>query len=73
MIDTHWLQSPRMVEVSYNDTTDALFMLYDLKKALSDKIKSQTMNESDYTIGEALDQLFDFIQDLDHKCTEVTA
>ena len=38
MIDTHWLQSPKPVEINFNDVTGALFDLYDIRDALSKKI-----------------------------------
>ena len=71
MIDTHWLDNPRSIEVNHNDTTEALFMLYDLRTALSDKVKNQPLDDSDDTIGEAIDHVIEFIEQLDHKCTEV--
>ena len=74
MIDTHWLQSPKLIEVSYNDTTAALFDLYDIKRMLSDKVKNKPLcaDNYDYTIGNSIDSLIEFLEDLDKKCTETT-
>ncbi len=43
MIDTHWLQSPKPVEINFNDVTGALFNLYDIKESLSDKVKNKPL------------------------------
>ena len=74
MIDTHFLQSSKLVEISYNDTTAALFDLYDIKRMLSDKVKNKPLSADnyDYTIGDSIDSLIEFIEALDRKCTEVT-
>ena len=74
MIDTHFLQSPKLIEVSYNDTTAALFDLYDIKRMLSDKVKNKPLSADnyDYTIGDSIDSLIEFLEDLDKKCTETT-
>ena len=71
MIETHWLDNPRLVEVNHNDTTEALFMLYDLRTSLSEKMKDKPLNDSDDTIGEAIDHVIQFIEQLDQKCTEI--
>lgn len=71
MIDTHWLDNPRTIEVNHNDTTEALFMLYDLRSSLSEKMKDKPLSDSDDTIGEAIDHVIQFIEQLDQKCTEI--
>jgi hypothetical protein len=71
MIDTHWLDNPRLVEVNHNDTTEALFMLYDIRTSLSEKMKDMPLSDSDDTIGEAIDHVIQFIEQLDQKCTEI--
>ena len=74
MIDTHWLQSPKPVEVNFNDVTGALFDLYDIRDALSKKVKEQPL-EGDclgFTLGQTLDSVIDFLEQLEVKCTEVT-
>ncbi len=38
MIDTHWLENPVRLEVDHNNLTAALFELYDIKAALSQKL-----------------------------------
>jgi hypothetical protein len=71
MIDTHWLENPRMVPVSYNDTTAALFNLYDIKRALSGKVKNKPLDgdSEEYTIGDALDDAIEFLEQLDKAAT----
>ena len=71
MIDTHWLDNSRLVEVNHNDTTEALFMLYDLRTSLSEKMKDMPLSDSDDTIGETIDHVIQFIEQLDQKCTEI--
>ena len=71
MSNTHWLDSPQLVEVSHNDTTSALFDLYDIRQALSDRVKNKPCNDFDLKIGEALDSVIEFIEQLDKKCTEI--
>ena len=54
MIDTHWLQSPKPVEINFNDVTGALFDLYDIKESLSSRVKNKPL-EGDclgFTLGE---------------------
>jgi len=74
MIDTHWLQSPKPVEINFNDVTGALFDLYDIKQALTRKVKKQPLDGdcSGFTIGETLDSVIEFLEQLEVKCTEVT-
>ena len=71
MIDTHWLENPRMVPVNYNDTTAALFNLYDIKRELSGKVKNKPLNGDfdEYTIGDALDDAIKFLEQLDKAVT----
>ena len=74
MIDTHWLQSPKHVEVNFNDVTGALFDLYDIKESLSSRVKNKPL-EGDclgFTLGETLDSVIQFLEKLEVKCTEVT-
>ena len=71
MIDTHFLEFPRLVEVNYNDTTAALFQLYDIRQALSDRMKNKPIDDFDLTLGEALDSVIQFVEQLDQKCTEI--
>ena len=74
MIDTHWLQSPKPVEVNFNDVTGALFDLYDIKESLSVRIKNKPL-EGDclgFTLGQTLDSVIEFLEKSEVKCTEVT-
>jgi hypothetical protein len=74
MIDTHWLQSPKPVEINFNDVTGALFNLYDIKESLSDRVKNKPL-EGDclgFTLGQTLDSVIEFLEQLEKKCTEVS-
>lgn len=44
MIDTHWLQSPKPVEINFNDVTGALINLHDIKQTLTRKVKKQPID-----------------------------
>ena len=70
MIDTHWIENPKLIEVNYNDTTEILFMLYDLQSVLSEKIKDQPLNDSDDSVGEAIYHAIKFIEKIDKKFTD---
>lgn len=70
MIDTHWIENPKLIEINYNDTTEILFMLYDLKSVLSEKTKDQPLNDSDDSVGEAIDHAIKFIEKIDKKFTD---
>jgi hypothetical protein len=74
MIDTHWLQSPKPVEINFNDVTGALFDLYDIRDTLSKKVKEQPLNGDclGFTLGQTLDSVIKFLEQLEVKCTEVT-
>jgi hypothetical protein len=73
MIDTHWLQSPKPVEINFNDVTGALFDLYDIRDALAQKVKEQPLDGDclGFTLGQTLDSVIDFIEKLEVKCTEI--
>ena len=74
MIDTHWLQSPKPVEINFNDVTAALINLYDIKQTLTRKVKKQPIDGDclGFTLGETLDSVIEFLEQLEVKCTEVT-
>lgn len=69
MIDTHWLANPLRLEVDYNHLTSALFELYDIKAALSQKVLKQTYNADfeDQTIESGLNAVIDFLQSLENQ------
>ena len=73
MIDTHWLQSPKPVEINFNDVTGALFDLYDIRESLPHMVKEQPLDGDclGFTLGQTLDSVIDFIEKLEVKCTEV--
>ena len=67
MIDTHWLANPTRLEVDHNNLTAALFELYDIKAALSQKVLKQTYNADfeDQTIESGLNAVIEFLQTLE--------
>jgi hypothetical protein len=67
MIDTHWLENPVRLEVDHNNLTAALFELYDIKAALSQKVLKQTYNADfdDHTVESGLDSVIEFLQSLE--------
>ena len=69
MIDTHWLANPLRLEVDYNHLTSALFELYDIKAALSQKVLKQTYNADfeDQTIESGLNAVIDFLKSLENQ------
>jgi len=69
MIDTHWLDNPVRLEVDYNNLTSALFELYDIKAALSQKVLKQTYNADfeDQTIESGLNAVIDFLKSLENQ------
>lgn len=69
MIDTHWLQNPIKLEVDHNHLTSAMFELYDIKTALSQKVLKQKYNADfeDQTIESGLNAVIDFLQSLENQ------
>ena len=69
MIDTHWLENPVRLEVDHNNLTAALFELYDIKEALSQKVLKQTYNADfeDQTIESGLNAVIDFLKSLENQ------
>jgi hypothetical protein len=69
MIDTHWLENPIRLEVDHNNLTAALFELYDIKAALSQKVLKQTYNADfeDQTIESGLNAVIDFLKSLENQ------
>ena len=69
MIDTHWITNPVRLEVDYNHLTSALFELYDIKAALSQKVLKQTYNADfeDQTIESGLNAVIDFLKLLENQ------
>lgn len=69
MIDTHWLENPTRLEVDHNNLTAALFELYDIKAALSQKVLKQTYNTDfeDQTIESGLNAVIDFLKSLENQ------
>jgi hypothetical protein len=67
MMDTHWLENPIRLEVDHNNLTAALFELYDIKAALSQKVLKQTYNADfeDQTIESGLNAVIEFLQTLE--------
>ena len=69
MIDTRWLENPTKLEVDHNELTSALFELYDIKEALSQKVLKQQYN-SDFdvcTVESGLNSVIEFIISLEKQ------
>ena len=69
MIDTRWLENPTKLEVDHNELTSALFELYDIKEALSQKVLKQQYN-SDFdvcTVESGLNSVIKFIISLEKQ------
>jgi hypothetical protein len=69
MIDTRWLENPIKLEVDHNELTSALFELYDIKEALSQKVLKQQYN-SDFdvcTVESGLNLVIEFIISLEKQ------
>lgn len=71
MIDTHWLDNPRNIEVNFNDVTAALCDLRDIADAIPHRIlHSRIDDESDITVNDAIASIFDFLTELERKAYE---
>lgn len=69
MIDTRWLENPTKLEVDHNELTSALFELYDIKEALSQKVLKQQYN-SDFdvcTVESGLNSVIEFLISLEKQ------
>jgi hypothetical protein len=69
MIDTRWLENPTKLKVDHNELTSALFELYDIKEALSQKVLKQQYN-SDFdvtTVETGLNSVIEFIISLEKQ------
>jgi hypothetical protein len=55
--------------INKNEISSALFDLYDIKKALSEKIKNKPKDNdgSQITIGDCLDDVISFIESLENN------
>lgn len=64
MKDTHWIKNP--IE---NSITDALCDAYDIRNALSDKIKNRPKDNegTEFTIGDCLDSIIATLEELESK------
>jgi len=53
--------------IDQNALSDAVLNMYDLREALSEKIKNKSLHEptTDYTIGDCLDDVILFLEQLE--------
>ena len=53
--------------IDQNALSDAVLNMYDIREALSDRIKNQSLHEptTDYTIGDCLDDVILFLEQLE--------
>ena len=69
MIDKRWLENPTKLKVDHNELTSALFEIYDIKEALSQKVLKQQYN-SDFdvtTVETGLNSVIEFIISLEKQ------
>lgn len=52
-----------------NKVSDAVLNMYDIRDALSDKIKNKSLHEptTDYTIGDCIDDVIMFLESLEEE------
>jgi len=68
MIDTHWMEGSKPIEVNPNDVTGALCDLRDIADAIPQRIlHSRIDDESDITVNDAIAAIFDFLESLERQ------
>ena len=68
MIDTHWMDGSKPIEVNPNDVTAALCDLRDIADAIPQRIlHSRFDDESDITVNDAIASIFDFLESLERQ------
>ena len=67
MTDTNWNDGIA------NDISSALCDMYDIRSALSDKIKNKPKDAdgTDTTIGDCLDSVIEFLEDLGYSANDL--
>jgi len=60
-----------MVDVNLNDVSSALCDMYNIRNAWSDKVKKMTKDNegTDYTVGECIDDVIAFLEQLEGQIT----
>jgi hypothetical protein len=60
-----------MAEVNLNELSSALCDMYDIRNALSDKVKKMPKDNegTDYTVGECIDDVIEFLEQLEGSLT----
>lgn len=55
--------------IDQNALSDAVLNMYDIREALSEKIKNKSLHEptTDYTIGDCLDDVILFLEQLEEQ------
>lgn len=55
--------------IDLNALSDAVLNMYDIRDALSEKIKNKSLHEptTDYTIGDCLDDVILFLEQLENQ------
>ena len=53
--------------INKNELSNAVLNMYDIRKALSEKVKNKSLNETstDYTIGDCIDDVVLFLEQLE--------
>jgi hypothetical protein len=54
--------------INLNDLSDAVLNMYDIREALTEKIKNKSLHEptTDYTIGDCIDDVILFLEQLEN-------
>lgn len=67
MIDTRFLENPKPIEIDFNDVTQALFDLYDVRETLSTTAKRKATDGLGSTVGTCLDSVIDYLETLERS------
>jgi len=59
------------MDVSLNEVSSALCDMYDIRNALPDKVKKMPKDNegTDYTVGECVDDVIEFLEQLERTLT----
>lgn len=67
MIDTRFLENPKPIDIDFNDVTQALFDLYDVRETLSTTAKRKATDGLGSTVGTCLDSVIDYLETLERS------
>jgi hypothetical protein len=67
MIDTRFLENPKPIDIDFNDVTQALFDLYDIRETLSTTAKRKATDGLGSTVGTCLDSVIEYLETLERS------